>query len=126
MACPGAGLTEERPPVFEMSPLARYFALLAVAWMIAMTWRLYPQFKDTIRVDGRLTTVEDYIGAVCGERVGPAAATCLAEAREDARRLLRREQGNSILLIIGPILLYLAIYVPAAAWLGRRRLAPDG
>lgn len=126
MACPGAGLSEEGPPVFKMSPLARYFALLAVAWMIAMTWRLYPQFKDAIRVDGRLTTVEDYVGAVCGERVGPAAATCLAEARENARRLLRREQGNSILLIIGPILGYLAIYLPAAVWLGRRRLAPDG
>ena len=109
--------------MLEMSPLSRYFALLAVAWMIAMTWRLYPQFKDAVRVDGRLTTVEDYIAATCGERVGPGAATCLAEAREDARRLLRQEQGNSILLIIAPILGYLAIYLPAASWLGRRRLA---
>ncbi len=110
--------------MFEISPMSRYFALLAVVWMVAMTWRIYPQFKDAVRVDGRLTTVEDYIDGTCGERVGPAAATCLAETRETAQRLLRREQGNSILLIVAPIFGYLAIYLPAASWLRRHRIAP--
>jgi hypothetical protein len=109
--------------LFEMSPMSRYFALLAFAWMIAMTWRIYPQFKDAVRVDGRLTTVQDYIENTCGERVGPAAATCLAESRETAQRLLRREQGNSILLIVAPIFGYLAIYLPAASWHRRRGAA---
>jgi len=103
-----------------MTRSSRYFALLAITWMIIMTWRIYPQFKDAVRVEGRVTTVEDYLESTCGERVGPAAATCLAEAREDAQRLLRREQGKSILLIEAPVLAYLAIYVPLALWRRKR------
>lgn len=101
--------------------LAYYLVVLAIAWMAVMTWRIYPQFKDAVRVDGRLTTVGDYIADTCGERVGPAAATCLAEARETARRLLRREQGKSVLLIEAPLLAYLLVYAPVALWRGRRQ-----
>ena len=102
------------------SRLSYYFLVLAIAWMAVMTWRIYPQFKDAVRVDGRLTTVDDYIDDVCGERVGPAAETCLAETHETAQRLLRREQGKSVLLIEAPIFGYLLIYVPVAL-LRRRR-----
>ena len=96
-------------PVLYMS---RYFVIRAAVWMIVMTWRLYPQFKDAVRIDGRLTTVTDFIEDTCGQRVGPAAVTCLAEARERAQRLLRREQGKSVLLVEAPLLGYLLLYLP--------------
>ncbi len=109
-----------------MPRVSRYLVLLAVVWLVAMTWRIYPQFKDAVRVDGRLTTVDDYVDGTCGERVGPAAATCLAEAREEAQHLLRREQGKSILIIVLPILAYLTLYLPASWWQRRRGLALHG
>ena len=86
---------------------SRLFLAFAVLWMVAMTWRLYPQFKDTIRVDGRLATVSDYLADTCGQRVGPGAATCFAETGEQAQLMLRSEQGKSILIIIAPLLGYL-------------------
>ena len=110
--------------MIEMSRLSRYVALFAVLWMVVLTWRIYPQFKDAVRVDGQLTTVEDYIDGTCGERLGPGAGTCVAEAREEAQHLLRREQGKSILLIEAPILLYLGFYLLVALWRYRRRAAP--
>ena len=109
-----------------MPRLSPYFALLAVAWMVVMTARLYPQFGDAVRVEGRLTTVDDYIENACGERVGPAAETCLAETRVAAQRLLRREQSKSILLIEAPVIGYFFLYLPAALWLGRRRARRAG
>ncbi len=77
-----------------------------------MTWRIYPQFKDTIRVDGRLTVVSEYLKDTCGQRLGPAAASCLNAARKRAQALLRREQSKSILLIDAPLFGYLLIYLP--------------
>jgi hypothetical protein len=112
------------PPAFRVS---RYFLILATVWLIAMTWRIYPQFKDAVRVDGRLMTVGDYIEDACGQRVGPGAATCLAEARETAQQLLRREQGKSVLLIEAPLLGFLLIYLPLRLLidqLGGRRSRP--
>ena len=106
--------------MLERSRTSRYVALFAVLWMAILTWRIYPQFKDAVRVDGRLTTMEDYIDDACGERLGPAAATCLAETREEAQHLLRREQGKSILLIEAPILAYLGVYLLGALWQRRR------
>ena len=35
-------------------PLSRIFLLLATVWLVAMTWRLYPQFGDAVRADGRV------------------------------------------------------------------------
>jgi hypothetical protein len=107
----------------ETSKLSSYFVVMVIAWMAVMTWRIYPQFKDTVRVDGRLTTVDDYISDACGERVGPGAETCLAEAHETAQRLLRREQGKSVLLIEAPLLGYLLFYVPLALWRSRQQQA---
>jgi hypothetical protein len=113
---------EERPvlPAPAIPHVSRYFLLLAVAWLLVMTWRIYPQFKDAVRVEGQLSTVEDYIDDTCRQRVGPAAETCIAETRETARHMLRREQGKSILLIEAPILCYLILYVPFALWRSRR------
>jgi hypothetical protein len=113
-------------PVDRQEKLSRYIVLLAIAWMVIMTWQIYPQFKDAVRVDGRVTTVVDYIDDACGQRVGPAAETCLAEARATAQRLLRREQGKSILLIEAPLLLYLLIYAPLTLWRNRRRAGALG
>jgi hypothetical protein len=95
-------------------PLSRIFLLLATVWLVAMTWRLYPQFGDAVRADGRVTTVEDYIDEACSQRVGPAAQTCLAEATANAQLKLRREQGKSILLIVAPLGLYLLALAGAA------------
>ena len=106
--------------------LSSYLVVLVIAWMAVMTWRIYPQFKDAVRVDGRLTTVDDYIDDACGERVGPAAETCLAEARATARLLLRHEQGKSVLLIEAPLLGYLLIYLPMALWRERRHMRDRG
>lgn len=99
--------------------LSRYFVILSAVWILAMTWRLYPQFKDTLRDDGRLVTLDTYVDDSCGQRIGPGVASCLDEARATGRRLVAREQGKSVLLIEAPLLAYLLIYVPA-------RLALDG
>lgn len=77
-----------------------------------MTAQLYPQFANTIRIDGRLTSVESYLGDRCGQRVGPAAAACLAEGGKEARLLLRREQAKSVLFIVGPIFFFLFAVPP--------------
>ncbi len=101
---------------------SRLALVLAVLWMLAMTGRLYPGFGDTIRVDGRLTTVARYLSDRCDERIGPAAATCLAEGDEEAQLLLRREQAKSVLFIVGPLLLYVLGWLPVR--LVRERLRP--
>ncbi|HUB96158.1 MAG TPA: hypothetical protein VL993_09585, partial [Stellaceae bacterium] len=91
---------------------ARIFCVLAALWMVVMAWRLYPQFGNAIRVDGQQTTVAAYLRDACGRRVGPAAVTCLAEAREETQLMLRREQGKSVLLILAPAIFY-ALWWPA-------------
>jgi len=99
--------------------LSRYFIILSAVWVLAMTWRLYPQFGDTLRDDGRLVTLQAYIDDSCGQRIGPGVASCLDEARSLGRRLVAREQGKSVLLIEAPLLGYLLIYVPARLVVGR-------
>ena len=103
------------------SARGRLFLVLAALWMLAMTARLYPQFGDRIRVDGRLTTVASYLEESCAQRVGPAAVTCFAERGEEAQLLLRHEQGKSILFIIAPLLFYFLVWYPAR--LLRQRIA---
>jgi hypothetical protein len=112
-----------------MARRSRLALVLAVLWMLAMTWRIYPQFAGTIRVDGRLTTVASYLSDRCGERIGPAAATCLAEGDEEAQLLLRQEQAKSVLFIIAPLLLYVLAWLPLRLLRERLRLArlrPEG
>jgi hypothetical protein len=96
----------------ERVRLSRYMVVLCAIWVIAMTWRLYPQFKDTLRIDGHVMSYADYVAESCGERIGRAAQTCLDEARSTGRRLVAREQAKSLLLIEAPLLAYLLIYLP--------------
>jgi hypothetical protein len=108
------------------SPAQRVFCMLAGLWMAAFAWRLYPLFGDTIRVDGRLITVASYLSDACGQRVGPAAVTCLAESREEAQLLLRQEQGKSVLLILVPVLGYVVwwpVHRLRTQWRARRATA---
>lgn len=92
--------------------LSRYIIVLCAVWVTAMTWRIYPQFKDTLRLDGRLMSLSQYVDQGCGQRIGPAAASCLAEARITGARLVAMEQAKSLLLIEAPLLGYLLIYLP--------------
>jgi hypothetical protein len=101
---------------------ARLFLALALLWMAALTWRLYPQFGDMIRVGGRLTTIASYLADTCGQRVGPAATTCRAETGAQAQFLLRREQGKSVLLILAPLFPYMVWWT---ARLLRERRRPN-
>ena len=95
--------------------LSPYIALLIAIWTIALTARLYPDFRTAIRVQGRIVSVEEYIDDSCAAKLGPAADTCLAEARGDAALRLRREQARSILMILAPAVLYSAFLAISAA-----------
>ena len=102
------------------------FAVLAAIWIVGMGWRLYPQFADTVRVDDRLMSAEDYVQERCGERIGDEAVRCLRTAGAKAKLLIREERVRSAALIAAPLMLYL-IYLPVrfAIELGarlRRRL----
>jgi hypothetical protein len=106
--------------------LSRYFAVVALIWVVGMMWRVYPQFGDTLRHDGRLMTLGDYVEESCGQRVGPARKSCLEEAKDTGARLVAREQGKSVLLVEAPLLGYLLVYLPllgAVGWI-KRRAAP--
>jgi hypothetical protein len=100
--------------------LSHYLLIFAAAWMIAMTWRVYPQFKDMLKVEDRLVTLDDYVEESCGQRIGPAAASCVGEARLTGRRLVARQQGQSLLFVIAPLLAYVAIYLPVQRMAARR------
>jgi hypothetical protein len=102
----------------------RLAVALAALWMLALTGKLYPQFRDTIRVDGRLTTVASYLDDACGQRVGPAASTCLAESGERAQLMLRQERAKSVLMIVVPPLAALALFWSARALRRRQGAAP--
>jgi hypothetical protein len=93
--------------------------VVSAIWVIAMTWRLYPQFPDTLRIDGKLMSLADYVADSCRERIGPAAASCLVEAQSTGRRLVAREQGKSVLLILAPLFAYILLYLPLG-WASRR------
>lgn len=103
--------------------ISPYVALLIAAWMAAMAARLYPQFDTALRIDGRITTIDDYIADRCGARLGPEAASCLVTAHHKARTQLRREQARTALIIVAPGVLYLLSLTPAALVDARRRRA---
>lgn len=94
---------------------SRYVVLLIGVWMAVTAARLYPQFDTAVRIDGRVTTVNDYLVDRCGARLGPAAETCLAAAERNVRIQLRREQAKSVLIVVAPAVLYLAYLAFAAA-----------
>ena len=105
------------------------FVILATLWIVAMGWRIYPQFKDTLRFEGRLVTFEDYMTENCGQRIGTEATSCQRQARATGQKLVAREQGLSVLLIMLPLLGYVLIYVPvqlvASAIVAHRAKAPS-
>lgn len=103
--------------------ISPYVVLLIAAWMAAMAARLFPQFDTALRVDGRITTVDDYVADRCGTRLGPEANSCLATAHDKARTQLRREQARTVLIIVAPGVLYLLYLAPAALVDARRRRA---
>lgn len=92
--------------------LSWFFLVLAIVWVIVMTVRTYPQFGDTLRIEGRVTTLSEYVDETCTQRIGPAAASCREEAGDTGSRLVAREQGKSILLVEAPLLGYLLAYLP--------------
>ncbi len=94
------------------STLSRYFTLFAAACIVVMSAKLYPQFKDTLRVDGRVVALDDYVEDACAERVGPLATSCRATKLEAGRRMVAAEQAKALLLIEAPLLLYAVIFVP--------------
>lgn len=98
-----------------------YVVLLIAVWTAIMTARLSPQFDRTLRIDGRISTVDDYIAGRCDARLGPEAANCLATAHDKARTQLRREQARTVLIIVAPGVLYLLYLAPAALAVARRR-----
>jgi len=103
---------------FGVSP---YLTVFAALWMVALTWKVYPQFKDTLRLDGRVMALDDYIEATCGERVGPLATTCRATSLERGRRLVAAEQAKMLLLVQAPLILYVVAYLPFRLATRRRR-----
>jgi hypothetical protein len=106
----------------------RGFMIFAAVWMVAMTWRVHPQFSDMLKVDDRLVTLDGYVEETCGERIGPDARSCLEEARATGERLVARQQGQSVLFILAPLLAYLVGYLPwqiATALLARARVPTD-
>jgi hypothetical protein len=104
--------------------ISRFFLLFAAVWMAALTWKVYPQFKDTLRVDGRVVTLDDYIEAACSERVGPFATVCRATSLEHGRRLVAAEQAKMLLLVQAPLIAYVVVYLPFH-WLRRRARRPE-
>jgi len=102
---------------------SRYFVLFATLWILAWTWKLAPQFREQLRVDGRVLSLEQYVEEACGERVGPLATSCRASTFVQGRRLVLSEQAKSLLLLQAPLLLYGLIYLPLRLLFRRRR--PD-
>lgn len=101
--------------------LYRYFTLFAVVWIAAMTWKVYPQFKDTLRVDGRIVALDDYVADACTERVGPLATTCRATKLESGRRMVAAEQAKALLMIEAPLILFAVFYLPIRLLRGTRK-----
>ncbi len=96
-----------------LSPtLSRYLTVFAAAWIVAMTWKVYPQFKDTLRVDGRVVALDEYVETACSEKAGPEAAACPATKLQSGRRMVVAEQAKALLLIEAPLILWAAFYLP--------------
>jgi hypothetical protein len=94
------------------SALTRYFTIFAAAWIVAMTWKVYPQFKDTLRVDGRVVALDRYVEDACSEKAGLEAAACAATKLQSGRARVAAEQAKALLLIEAPLILYAVLYLP--------------
>ena len=92
--------------------ISRYIALFAAVVIVAMTWKVYPLFRDTLRVDGRVVSLDDYVADACGERVGPLATSCREATLDHGRRLVAGQQAKALLMVEAPLVAYLLIYLP--------------
>ncbi|HTS94349.1 MAG TPA: hypothetical protein VMG55_20220 [Stellaceae bacterium] len=99
--------------------ISRYVAFFAAAVVLALTWKVYPVFKDTLRSDGRVLSLDDYVTEACGERVGPLATSCREATLEHGRRLVASQQAKALLIVEAPLIAYLAVYLPYRAILRR-------
>ncbi|HKX10630.1 MAG TPA: hypothetical protein VJN67_20690 [Stellaceae bacterium] len=104
--------------------LSRYLTLFVAAWIVVMTWKVYPQFKDTLRVDGRVVALDDYVEDACSEKVGLEAAACAATKLQNGRRLVVAEQAKALLLIEAPLILCVILYLPIRLLRGTGRRQP--
>ncbi|MGH7125521.1 MAG: hypothetical protein ACREFI_14185 [Stellaceae bacterium] len=77
-----------------------------------MTWKVYPQFKDTLRVDGRVVALDRYVEDACNEKAGLEAAACTATKLQSGRAMVAAEQAKALLLIEAPLILYVVLYLP--------------
>ncbi|HTZ76984.1 MAG TPA: hypothetical protein VMC10_03715 [Stellaceae bacterium] len=104
------------------SSASRFFVIFATLWILAWTWKLYPQFRDQLRTEGRVVSLGEYVEEACGERVGPLATSCRATTLEQGRRLVVSEQAKSLLLLQAPLLLYALVYLPLRLFRRRRAI----
>lgn len=77
-----------------------------------MTWKVYPQFRDTLRVEGRVVSLDQYVEDACGEKAGTEATVCHATKLESGRRMVAAEQAKALLMIEIPLLAYAVIILP--------------
>lgn len=86
-----------------------------------MTWKLYPQFRDTLRVDGRIVALDQYVEDACAEKAGTEATVCRATKLESGRRMVAAEQAKALLMIEAPLIAYVLIGLPFRLIRGLRR-----
>ena len=86
-----------------------------------MTWKVYPQFKDTLRVDGRIVALDDYVADACGEKAGTEATVCRTTKLESGRRRVAAQQAKALLMIEAPLILFAVIYLPIRVLRGTRK-----
>jgi len=101
--------------------LTRYFALFAAVWIVAMTWKVYPQFKDTLRFDGRIVALDDYIADACSVKAATEATACHATKLEGGRRMVAAQQAKALLMIEAPLILFAVFYLPMRLLGGARK-----
>lgn len=96
-------------PSFRVS---RYVLIPMLIWITVLSWRMYPHFRDALRVDGHVISFTDYVEDSCGQRVGTSAEQCYTQAVANGRKLVAQERAKSILMILAPLVFYGFFYVP--------------
>ncbi len=100
----------------------RYFLVLTLVWIAAISWKIYPHFRDGMRSEGHVISFADYVEDSCGQRVGASAEICYIKAVATGRKLVAKEQAKAILLILAPLIIYGVFYLPLsllAGWVRR-------
>jgi hypothetical protein len=116
-----AGIRAPGAISLSSSALTRYLTLFAAAWIVVMTWKVYPQFKETLRVEGRVVSLDQYVEDACGEKAGTEATVCRATKLESGRRMVAAEQAKALLTIEAPLIVYVVIVLPIRLLRGLRK-----